>query len=223
MRTPQTKVIRSYSRPDTLIHLSGGQDSTYALYSWLKSNPDKKCIVHHVNLHHRAENRLDYEYTAVHNIMKWLKANGLGNFYYLESSFDYGNLPRISVKDIQIVAMFTGIILRTPAYKEVRNVILSWHKGEVSHSSVNRGAKVRAMLTGLDISPDRYELHFPLEYVTRSEMAENMPIELLSMCHCCRKPLPGGKPCGQCKTCMELKEAGLYQKVGTHNRQNKSK
>jgi tRNA(Ile)-lysidine synthase TilS/MesJ len=222
MKTTQTKDIAVYKRPDTLIHLSGGQDSTYALYTWLRDNPEKKCIVHHVNLKHRAENRLEPEYNSVHNILTWLRRNGLGNFHYLESSFDYGDLPRISIKDIQVVAMFTGIILRTPGYKDVRNVILSWHKGEVNSSAINRGQKVRQLLEGLFIGPERYELHFPLEDINRKDMAQIMPIELLKMCHCCRKPLPGAKSCGQCRTCMELKEAGIYEIVGQYNRQNKT-
>jgi len=194
---------------DTLLHFSGGQDSTYVLYQWLKNNPTKKLLVHHINLHHPAEPRSMGEKKAVKKILNWLRKNGFKNFVYYESSFDYGTLPRIAIKDIQIVALFSGIILRSPQFKTIKNILLPWHKGEVNASHINRGFRVVDMLEGLDVPKDDYNLIFPIEHLSRQQMADNMPKELLQLCHCCRRPKPNGKNCGSCRTCKELKETNL--------------
>src|SRR5690606_30743001 len=130
----------------TLLHLSGGQDSTYVAWKWLKDHPNEVLLIHHINLYHRKENRLTYENEAVHNVLKWLKANSLSNFVYYESDFSYGNLPRISIKDIQICTVFSSIILRTPSFRSIKTLLLSWHKGEVNDPGINRGYRVKAML-----------------------------------------------------------------------------
>lgn len=198
---------------DTLLHFSGGQDSTYVLYQWLKNNPNQKLLVHHINLHHPAEPRSTGEKIAVKNILNWLKKNGLNNFVYYESSFDYGTLPRIAIKDIQIVALFSGIILKTPQFSSIKKILLPWHKGEVNDASIRRGYRVMDMLFGLDIPSDTYELLFPIEFMERQDMAKDMPTDLLKLCHCCRKPLSNGKNCGKCRPCKQLKSANLFNIV----------
>lgn len=183
-------------------------DSTYVLYDWLKSHPDEQILVHHIRLRHEKENRLDLEQMAVNNILKFLSAQGLNNFIYHESAFDYGTLPRITIKDIQIVALFTSIILKTAEWESINTLLLSWHAGEVNRDDINRGYRVKAMLQALEVTRE-IRFVFPIEDKTRFGMSLDMPGELLRLCHCCRRP-KDGKPCGFCKTCLELKEAGIF-------------
>lgn len=193
----------------TLLHFSGGQDSTYVAYKWLKEHPDEILLLHHVNLKHEAENRLMVERTAVHNSLNYFKRIGLSNFIYLESSFDYGDLPRISIKDIQIVALFTSVILKTPQYNTIDKLLLSWHKGEVNREDIRKGYRVRKMLDALEV--DRpIEFVFPIEYMTRKEMFNDTPKELMKYMWSCRKP-KNGSHCSSCKTCRELKEEGILK------------
>lgn len=193
----------------TLLHFSGGQDSTYVAYKWLKEHPDEILLLHHVNLKHKAENRLIVEKAAVHNILNYFKHIGLNNFRYLESSFDYGDLPRISVKDIQIVSLFTSIILKTPQYNTINKLLLSWHDGEVNREDIRKGYRVRKMLDALEV--DRpIEFIFPIEYMTRKEMFDDTPKELVKYMWSCRKP-KNGSHCGSCKTCIELKKEGILK------------
>jgi 7-cyano-7-deazaguanine synthase in queuosine biosynthesis len=203
-----------------MLNFSGGMDSTYVLYHWLKNNPRERILLHHVNLHHVNENRLKHEQEAVKNILEWLRAKGLKNYDYFESSFSYGNLPRISIKDIQIVALFSGIILRTQGWKSINTVLLSWHQGEVNREDINKGYRIRKMFDALEI--DRpINFVFPIENMTRRQMADDMPEELLRLCHSCRKPQRNRKNCGQCNTCLEMKEAKIFNIVG--NDKNKTK
>lgn len=197
-----------HSRPQTLISLSGGQDSTYVLWKHLTTEPANKVLVHHVNLRHEKENRLKWERAAVHNILDWLEAHGLDNFDYHESTFDYGTLPRISVKDIQVVAMFQAIILKTRAYDSLRYIKLPWHRGEVSDNEDNQGFRIKKLYAALEVTTP-YQLQFPIKDMTRAQMAAEMPAELLALCHCCRCPDERGTACGKCKTCGELKDAGI--------------
>lgn len=192
----------------TLLHLSGGQDSTYVAWRWMKDNPDKVLMLHHINLYHRSENRLVYENEAVKKILNWFKANQLNNWVYFESDFSYGNLPRISIKDIQICSVFSGIIFRTAQFKRVRTLLLSWHHGEVDREDINRGFRVKAMLKALEV--DGVELQFPIKDMTRRQMADDMPADLLRLVHTCRKPA-NHKACGKCKTCKEMKAAGIWR------------
>jgi hypothetical protein len=189
-----------------LLHFSGGQDSTYVLWKWLTSNPSKKLLVHHVELYHAHENRMREEAKAVKDILQWLQKNGINNFRYHESKFSYGTLPRIALKDIQIIALFTGIILRTTNFGKISKLLLSWHKGEVDSSEIKRGIRVKKILTALDIDDVTFE--FPIEHMTREQMAAEMPAELLQLCWTCRRPI-NARACGVCKTCKELKAAKI--------------
>lgn len=191
---------------NTLLHLSGGMDSTYCLWKRLTDYPEERILVHHVKLRHRAEDRMLPEERACQEIIQWLRAQGLHNFEFMQSHFEYGDLPRISIKDIQIVTMFSGIILRTPEIEGIERIILPWHKGEVNNDENNKGYRVKAMLQALE-SP-KVELQFPIENMTRADMAKDMPRELLALCSFCRRPNEAG-PCRKCKTCHEMIEAKL--------------
>lgn len=193
----------------TLLHFSGGQDSTYVAYKWLKNNPDETIILHHVNLYHKAENRLVQEKKAVKKILEYFRQNGLSNFMYHESSFSYGNLPRITVKDIQIVSVFSAIILKTERYKSISRLLLAWHKGEVNREDIKKGFRVRKMLEALEIDRS-IDFVFPIENTTRKEMFDDMPLSLTKLVWSCRKP-ENNNHCGKCKTCLELKKSNIFK------------
>jgi 7-cyano-7-deazaguanine synthase in queuosine biosynthesis len=190
-------------QPTTLLHLSGGQDSTFVLFDWLRKNPHETILVHHVNLFHKAENRLNPEKKAVRNILEWLRKNKLDNFIYEESEFSYGSLDRITVKDIQIISVFTSIILKTPRFESIRTLLLSWHEGEVFSEEINRGFRVKKMMEALEVPEGKVTLEFPIMNMTREDMLHQMPLSLFKLIHSCRKPI-NFSPCGKCKTCLEF-------------------
>lgn len=200
--------LNKAGRASTLLHLSGGQDSTYVAWKWLSDHPGEVLLIHHINLYHRIENRLNEEKKAVARILEWLRANGLSNFVYFESDFSYGNLPRISIKDIQICTVFSSIILRTPNFKQIKTILLSWHKGEVNAPGINRGYRVKALLKAFEI--EGIQLEFPISEMTRRDMAHEMPSDLLALVHTCRKP-QNGRSCGRCRTCKEMRAAGIWR------------
>src|SRR5690606_30924143 len=162
----------------------------------------------HINLVGRGENRLVQENRAVRKALEFFQSEGLDNFVYYESDFSYGNLPRISIKDIQICTVFSSIILRTPSFRNIKTLLLSWHLNEVNAPGIDRGFRVKALLKAFEI--DGIQLEFPIGEMTRRQMADDMPEDLLKLVHTCRKPDKRGA-CGKCKTCKEMKEAGLFR------------
>lgn len=191
-----------------LLALSGGLDSTYVAWKWLTENPHGHLVMFHVDLYHAAEDRLEAEKAAVENILNYFHSQGLNNFTYLGNTiFSYGKLPRITIKDIQIVAMFKAIILKTPRFQRINTVLLSWHKGEVNREDINRGHRVKTMFKALEVGRE-IKLEFPIEHKTRKEMVEEMPLPLRRLVSSCRKPKEG-KPCYTCKTCREYIQEGI--------------
>ena len=85
----------------TLLNFSGGIDSAYCLYRYLKDDPRETLLVHHLNLINK-EGRAPHEKQAVKSILDWCVKNGIANFKYIESAFDYGTLGYL-VKDIEII------------------------------------------------------------------------------------------------------------------------
>lgn len=191
---------------DALIHLSGGQDSTYCLWRYLKDNPQHKVVVNHVKLRQNGEDRLEVELQAANNVVKYLRGQGYKITYYV-TAFDYGSLPWITIKDIQVVSVFTAIILRTRKFGlNPGRLIVPWHKGEVANGALSRGKRIRRMLEALDAKIP--VMKYPLKDMSRRDMFNDMPRELFDMCWVCRKP-DNGKPCRKCNTCKEFIKEGL--------------
>jgi 7-cyano-7-deazaguanine synthase in queuosine biosynthesis len=195
-------------KPKVLISLSGGLDSAFVAWQHLTQCPDEKVLFHHVILKHLAENRSHKELMAVKNLLKFFREKGYHNFEYHESSFDYGSLPRIAIKDIQVVALFQAIILRSPNYDYIDTIKFGWHKGEVDTVENNRGYRVKNMFKGLDVRED-INFEFPIKDMTRSELVAGLPEKMLDLVHSCRKPRAGRPICGTCKTCQEYMAEGL--------------
>jgi 7-cyano-7-deazaguanine synthase in queuosine biosynthesis len=187
----------------TLITLSGGLDSTFVLYQHLKDNPYDPTLVMHINLRHSAEDRLTKEQESCNNIVKELRKMGMRNFEYIQFPiFDYGELQRITIKDIQIVAMFKAIVLKSPQYETITKIKFGWHKGEVNREDINKGYRVRKMFEALELDRD-IDFIFPIENMTRAELWKQLPARLKAHVSSCRKPKANGKPCYSCKTCFE--------------------
>lgn len=193
-------------RPTILINLSGGLDSTYTAYTLLKENPDKQFLFFHLILINQ-EKRHEAEIKAVQNVLKYFKENGLNNFEYIESTFDYGDLSRVTIKDIQIVAMFNAIILKSPKWSKIDEIPLCWHKGEVNLAG-EKGQRVLTMFKTLEVERP-IKLTFPIEHLTRRQMIDNMPKELLNFVTSCRNKDKDNNTCGTCSACEQYKKEHL--------------
>lgn len=190
---------------NTVFHaLSGGIDSVYSMWKWLKENPDKILIVHHVH-YQSHEFRRDQESKAVKNVLKWFKDNNLTNFKYHESWLDTSSLGAIGYDTISLAALH-GFVLKK--YPYIRYILDNAPKDEVLRLGIieleNRKRKaeaIRKTITGKNFLP----IHM-LRHMTKKEIIEDMPKDLLELCWYCRRP-QGDKPCHTCHTCKQVDEA----------------
>jgi hypothetical protein len=182
-------------QPTTLIQLSGGIDSAYVIWDWLKKNPDEVCLIHHINLINH-EGRYKVEQQAVYNILSWLDAQGLTNYIYLENTFNYGNLSFI-IKDVELCGFHIGIIVRNPRWEKLKKVLLPIYNNETKREGIRRNI-IKELSYGKKI-----ELQYPLRDTTKKEVINKMPKELFEKCWYCRTP-NNFISCGNCKTCKEV-------------------
>ena len=191
-----------------LLNFSGGVDSTYCLYKYLeavKGEPEKSLLLHHIKLKNY-EGRLKHEEKAVYSILAWLKQQKMTNFKYIESGFDYGSV-RYIVKDMEIVMFMTGIILTNPAHATINKVILpngatDFTRADYSDPDLRRFHILTAIL-------DReVELVFPIRYISKQQMIDELPDDLFRRTWFCRRPIRE-HACGKCIPCREVREARI--------------
>jgi hypothetical protein len=184
---------------DTLICLSGGIDSTFAIWDWWQRNghnPKARLLIHHCHMETR-EGRLKYESEATRKIIQYFESNGFKNFDYTESSFSYGTIKHI-VQDIEIIGFLMGVMCRSREY-QIASISICASKYDLTLAGYGQRSERRynviKALTG-----KIYSYSYPIINYDRKDMIEMMPRELLDLCWFCRTP-DNGKPCGKCKTC----------------------
>lgn len=205
--------------PSTLINLSGGIDSTYLLWKYLTNK--EHVLVHHCNMINH-EGRSAPEKIAVDKIISWFLENGLDTFKYIETTFDYGDLEFI-VKDIEVVGFMSAVILRSPEYRNMRHIAVSANAHDESNNPEDLSVIRREGLIKL-IGPKPLvsEIIFPMLHLTKKEIIDEMPRELLEMTWFCRRPITFDssgneiirnskdaarwEPCKQCHTCKHVFE-----------------
>ncbi len=190
----------------TLIQLSGGVDSTYVLWKWLKEHPDEYCVVHHIVMEYSERKKKMFgdkrhfnEREAVDKILKWLDSQGLNNYFYIENKLDWGNFLTHSY-DVETCGFFAGVILRSERWESVKNVILPIY-GYDSDRELNR-------LDVMDIISYRNDInvYYPLSVMEKWQVINELPEELFNLTFYCRTP-EDGRQCGKCFTCQEVSES----------------
>lgn len=192
---------------DTLLNFSGGIDSTYCLYTYLKNNPKNKLLVHFIELN-TPQGRLEYEKKAVYNILNYLKLHSYTNFKFVTTKLDYGTL-NYRVLDMYPISFFTGVVIRK--FKDIKYVIqplclteLNWLNSSNPNRYLEMSADREAIVN--TVGKRKMEYLFPIIKMTKHEVIKSLPKDLYQLVWYCRKPL-GGKPCRDCHTCIQVKGA----------------
>ncbi len=182
---------------DTLIQLSGGIDSTYVLWKWLKENSDKFAIVNHIVLK-SYECRNEKELKSIDDILKWLDNKGLNNYFYIQSEFDYGNIPGTST-DVEVCGYFAGLILKTARFYNVTTTHLPIYKKDSEREERRR------FLTNF-ISKKEIEFIYPISHMKKWQVISELPEELFKLTWYCRTPLNNEK-CQRCFSCVDVENS----------------
>lgn len=187
---------------DTLLNFSGGIDSTYVLYNWLKSNPDKKILVHHIHIRNR-ENRFDKEAESVQKILEWLRKKGLDNFEYIESVFDYRQTKGLCLDGL-VINFFTALI--SEGYPEIRYTLLCTpldEKLRLGHNLDSRRRRYESLRNAVGVGVNLSAKEVVID-MFKQEIIAALPPDLYELTWYCRRPQEDGSTCGECHTCKQV-------------------
>ncbi len=196
---------------DTLLNLSGGIDSTYCMYHYLKNNPNKTLLVHHIDLvSPEARLRHIHELNAVTKILKWMNKNGCTNYEYLQSKVDYQAFNYTCV-DVNVVLFMSGILLQSPKRTNITRIIMPNHYEDFQRRDYENRSLSRFKIFEAMVSRE-IEFLYPIKEMTKKDLREATPKFLYNLTWYCRRPLKDGKPCGKCRTCIDVNKEYLLPK-----------
>ncbi|MCK9470328.1 MAG: hypothetical protein M0Q88_01055 [Bacilli bacterium] len=188
----------------TLINFSGGIDSTYCLYKYMKDykKSDETVIVHH-NILVNNTGRWEKELEACHKILDWLKEHGLDDFKYVETKFEQPKEFKMPLDSILHKGYISGVIALT---YNISHIVYSTPRDEYERMGIiemRRRSKnaeaVRKIVCGRTLS-----VIDMISNTKKKTLMKEMPKDLLDMCWFCRIPDADGKPCGACHTCKSV-------------------
>lgn len=192
-----------------LVSISGGLDSTAALFKIL-SETDKKVHVHHVR-YITAQNRHERESAAVTRIVPYLRQT-IRDFEFSQTVQDYSGVGWGIPHDLHMYSFALSQVVRLLHPQRVIAVVT----GLVS-SDINEEWKLRrktanaifeAAFTDYQTPPPPWL--FPCAELTKAEEMELIGPHLYSLTWSCRRPIQIGESyaaCGKCKTCLETAAA----------------
>lgn len=188
-----------------IIPISGGLDSTYLLYHYLKYT-NYTIHAHHIILKNEVEPRWEEEYTACKNIVKYCQK--IREFTYTESTWDFP----YHCWDFEVVAFCAGQIARKICRENDKislcaGIVLN--DVERTSSGVTRTKRFEGIWAASTITLGKkrsLKFEAPLMCLSKLDLLKRMPKELSNMCWSCRHPIDGAT-CGRCHACKELNEA----------------
>lgn len=204
----------------TILMFSGGVDSTGALYKLLKET-DTHIVAHHVNFVNR-ENRHFVESHACNLIVSYLKSN-VRDFEYNASTLVF---PFIHIGWDIINAMYIGglVVKNYASNFEIIQLCVGDTKDDFgSYKWRTPIAQSVALIASLEDPRNPIQktpsIIQPVVGMTKKQIIDYMPKELLQLTWSCRTPLIENKDdeyifteCGNCVACEDLKIHGVFQK-----------
>lgn len=203
----------------TLVMLSGGNDSTAALWHVLH-HPEEygEVHVHHVHMQN-IEARWKAEAQAVKAVLDYMRRHAPTSFTTSESTINAPHLGGKFLFDTEVTGFITGYMTsRDPKITKVvfgvtatdftRGVSQAVLRGKALHNAfhLNEGDHSAAVK------------EYPLSHLTKEETYKTLPPDLAVLTWSCRTPhYADGKPieCGKCKTCLlELRGIQRYAAPG---------
>jgi 7-cyano-7-deazaguanine synthase in queuosine biosynthesis len=186
---------------DAILLFSGGIDSTYVAYDYLTRNKNKQLLIHHIDLKNK-QNRAFCENQACNNIVKYFRDNGIENFFYSKSTFDYGDIQFL-IYDIEIVAFTIYILASNPVYKNIKTILLPFYMNK----SQDRYDK---FFNILNLTGKHFNFVFPIQDMSKKQVIDKLPSDLLKLTWYCRTPI-NNKPCNVCSTCVEVRNTTIIE------------
>lgn len=205
---------------NTLLNLSGGIDSVYVAYKWLKEHPKETLLIHHCSLRTH-EKRWGKEDEAVKKVLAYFNQHGLTNYEYVETILDIQTF-KPKMWDSSLLATITAFLMR--AYPDIKFILNNTPKDEHIRLSggrllqrTQRATTIRNAITSrpLKVIP-------MLDAIMKSEIIKDMPEDLFELCWYCRTP-KNDDVCGTCHTCLQVKPHLKIKEIKHENNNEPSK
>jgi len=189
--------------------LSGGIDSTAALWHAL-NRPDEygQIHVHHIHIQN-AESRWEAEAAAVNSILEYMKKHSPTSFTSSQSTINTPNFGPNFLFDTELLNFMTGYM--TSRDPHISKVIIGGTATDFAMQANEAIARGKAIHNGFHPEEKDHSArvkHYPHSHLTKAEVYKTLPKGLALMTWSCRTPnYVNGKPveCGRCKTCrLEL-------------------
>jgi 7-cyano-7-deazaguanine synthase in queuosine biosynthesis len=176
-----------------LIPFSGGIDSAGVLYHCLTNFPEKHFLVMKVCLYNSiSANRMTKEKEAVNSIINYLKEIGIRNFEYRELEYHYPSLGVPPLWDSEAVYFAAATCIR--AYPEIdclyEGVTADDYVGEGDdfNERLEKYASILHLIA--DRNSDNFSIKMPLNKMSKLEIMQMLPAEMLNKTWSCRYPVP---------------------------------
>lgn len=189
----------------TLVMLSGGIDSTAALWQVLH-NPDDygEVHVHHIHIKN-LEGRWKAEAIAVENILAYMRKHAPSPFTYSDSTITVPHFGNKFMFDVEAIGFLTGYMTsRDPLISKVVIAATATDFALGVDGSVMRGKQMHNAYHPEEEDHSARIKEYPHKHLTKEEVYKTVPAELAVLTWSCRTPhYADGKPieCGRCKTC----------------------
>ena len=189
----------------SLVMFSSGIDSAYTLVKLL-AETKHRVLVHHIHFIND-EGRFEVEAARSREIIQQCEKL-YRPFFYSESSIDHRQFPFFGY-DIISVGFEAGIVAHSYQFSNDR-MIDGWTIGTCTEEGHwNERFKHAKACCAANCFPHEAPPFFMLPMVTKKEEMESLPKEVLDLCWTCRWPVKKEnefQECGQCKTCLLMKE-----------------
>lgn len=188
----------------TLVMFSGGLDSTAMLVRLLREG-EAPLRVHHIRLGNK-EGREGAEQRAVAAIVAWCRER-YRPFRYSESGLDFEGLEAIPIDYLSIAFVACQVAIDTPGCDRVAVGSLARDTDIESRSERQRRVfeTMYECYRARKLGEPKVEWIYPVYQATKSELAAELPGELVELTWSCRRPVgqPGQwRACGVCKACL---------------------
>jgi len=204
----QKHVVKTGSQPThTLVMLSGGIDSTAALWHVL-NRPDEygQVHVHHAHIQN-IEGRWQAEAAAVKSVLAYMRQHSPTPFTDSESTINTPNFGGHFLFDTEVTGFITGYMTsRDPLINKVIFGATGTDFARGVSRAVGRGKALHNAYHPDEEDHSNAVKEYPHSHLTKEEVYKTLPPDLALLTWSCRTPhYVDGKPleCGRCKTCLE--------------------
>lgn len=193
---------------DGIIPLSGGIDSTAAMYATLKQFPEKKFLVFRIDMvHGTSGHRTTREAMATEKILDWFQENDYTNFGFRSLSIDYSSLGMTPpVWDSEVVNFAASMIIQAkPTIREfIEGAIADDFNDPEFENRLKKIADILYLHT--EKTTDELTIKFPVRHLDKLGVMQSIPNDLLQLTWSCRYPkIVAPWTFGRCHECPQCR------------------